>query len=136
MILQTSVHPLKVSLSSSLSYSRPLPSKIPTLTLPRSINCQRLAISCSISQVHNYGTVDYERRPIVKWNAIYRKLSLLADDPESNSSSVLNQWEKEGKKLSKWELCRVVKELRKFKRYGRALEVMNIKEKSYSVCFG
>lgn len=80
--------------------------------------------------------MDYERRPIVKWNAIYRKLSLLTDDHELNASSVLNQWEKEGKKLSKWELCRVVKELRKFKRYSRALEVIRIKEKSYSVCFG
>ncbi|XP_050386891.1 pentatricopeptide repeat-containing protein At1g02150 [Argentina anserina] len=123
MLLQTSTHHLNASLSSSLSYSRPLPSKIPTLTLPKSINYQRRTISSSVSKVHNYGTVDYERRPIVKWNAIYRKISLLADDPELNSSSVLNQWEKEGKKLSKWELSRVIKELRKYKRYARALEV-------------
>lgn len=59
---------------------------------------------------------------MVKWNAIYRKISL-TDDPEVRSADVLNQWEKEGRKLTKWELCRVVKELRKYKRYDRALEV-------------
>ncbi|PQP99763.1 pentatricopeptide repeat-containing protein [Prunus yedoensis var. nudiflora] len=126
MLLQTSVHHHhhhNLPLSSSLSYSTLLPCKIPTLPLPSSINLQRLpSISCSISQVHNYGTVDYERRPMVKWNAIYRKISL-TDDPEVRSADVLNQWEKEGRKLTKWELCRVVKELRKYKRYDRALEV-------------
>ncbi|XP_008232381.1 PREDICTED: pentatricopeptide repeat-containing protein At1g02150 [Prunus mume] len=125
MPLQTSVHHRhhNLPLSSSLSYSTILPCKIPTLPLPSSINFQRLpSISCSISQVHNYGTVDYERRPMVKWNAIYRKISL-TDDPEVRSADVLNQWEKEGRKLTKWELCRVVKELRKYKRYDRALEV-------------
>lgn len=50
------------------------------------------------------------------------------------SGSVLNQWEKEGKRLSKWELCRVVKELRKFGRYKFALEVyewMNNREEKF-----
>jgi hypothetical protein len=59
---------------------------------------------------------------MVKWNAIYKRISLM-ENPELGSGSVLNQWEKEGRKLSKWELCRVVKELRKFKRYKHALEV-------------
>ncbi|CAL2259870.1 unnamed protein product [Prunus armeniaca] len=103
MLLQTSVHHHhhNLPLSSSLSYSTLLPCKIPTLPLPSSINFQRLpSISCSISQVHNYGTVDYERRPMVKWNAIDRKISL-TDGPEVRSADVLNQWEKEGRKLTK-----------------------------------
>ena len=45
------------------------------------------------------------------------------ENPEMGSASVLNQWENEGKRLTKWELCRVVKELRKFKRFKMALEV-------------
>lgn len=51
------------------------------------------------------------------------------ENPELGSATVLNQWEKEGRKLTKWELCRVVKELRKYKRYERALEVIIRKKK-------
>ncbi|KAM1175405.1 hypothetical protein ACFX2I_027815 [Malus domestica] len=120
MLPQTTVHHHH---NATLPYFLPFPYKIPTLTLPTFLNFQKLpTISCSISQVHNYGTVDYERRPMVKWNAIYRKISL-TEDPQVRSADVLNQWEKEGRKLTKWELCRVVKELRKYKRYDRALEV-------------
>ncbi|KAM1140304.1 hypothetical protein ACFX19_041086 [Malus domestica] len=128
MLPHTSVHHHhNATLSSSLFYTRPLLCKIPTGTLPGSINFLKLpTISCSISQVHNYGTVDYERRPMVKWNAIYRKISL-TEDPEVRSADMLNQWEKEGRKLTKWELCRVVKEFRKYKRYDRALEVKEVK---------
>ncbi|KAL2892578.1 hypothetical protein RDABS01_008487 [Bienertia sinuspersici] len=39
------------------------------------------------------------------------------------AASVLNQCENEGKRLSKWELCRIVRELRKYKRFKPALEV-------------
>jgi hypothetical protein len=59
---------------------------------------------------------------MIKWNAIYKRISLM-ENPELGSGSVLSQWEKEGRRLTKWELCRVVKELRKFKRYKLALEV-------------
>lgn len=59
---------------------------------------------------------------MIKWNAIYKKISLIRN-PELGSASVLNQWEKDGRKLTKWELCRVVKELRKYKRYKQSLEV-------------
>ncbi|WKA05314.1 hypothetical protein VitviT2T_023288 [Vitis vinifera] len=97
-------------------------SGFPSFTLPRSVNYRKHSITCSISQIHSYGTVDYERRPLVKWNAVYRRISLM-ENPEMGSASVLNQWENEGKRLTKWELCRVVKELRKFKRFKMALEV-------------
>ena len=45
------------------------------------------------------------------------------ENPELGSATLLNDWKKEGRKLIKWELCRVVKELRKYKRYKQALEV-------------
>ncbi|KAF4364964.1 hypothetical protein G4B88_021781 [Cannabis sativa] len=125
MLLQTCLqnpNVSSVSLSSSLSYSRSLPSRNPTCALRQSLNYHSFSVSCSISQVHSYGTVDYERRPLMKWNAIYKRISLM-ENPELGSGSVLNQWEKEGKVLSKWDLCRVVKELRKYKRFERALEV-------------
>lgn len=82
-----------------------------------------LFITCSsISQVYSYGTVDYERRPMLKWNAVYKRISML-EDSNLGAASVLNQIENEGKRLSKWELSRVVKELRKFRRFNYALEV-------------
>lgn len=59
------------------------------------------------------------------------------EKPELGSATVLNQWEKEGRRLTKWELCRIVKELRKYKRYDRALEVI-IREKInlFGILFG
>ncbi|KAJ8900300.1 hypothetical protein K2173_024940 [Erythroxylum novogranatense] len=122
MLLQPSLHHQQVSLSSSFSYSGPLRCDNPRCALPRSLNCLRLPVICSISQLNSYGTVDYERKPVIKWNAIYKRISLM-ENPELGSGSVLDQWELEGKKLTKWELCRVIKELRKFKRYKQALEI-------------
>lgn len=40
----------------------------------------------------------------------------LMQNPELGSTFVLNQWENEGKNLTKREHCRVVKELKKYKR--------------------
>lgn len=129
MILQPSLHNHhKISLSQSRT--QPLPCKIPRcytrLHQQSAIKHQRQklpVIKCSMSQIHSYGTVDFERRPMIKWNAIFRKLSLM-DNPQLGSASVLNDWEKGGRSLTKWELCRVVKELRKFRRYKHALEVV------------
>lgn len=66
--------------------------------------------------------MDYEKRPIVKWVTVYKRISFM-QDPNMGSGSVLNQWEKENKMLSKWELCKIIKELRKFGRHKFALEV-------------
>ncbi|GJU60594.1 hypothetical protein Tco_1238360, partial [Tanacetum coccineum] len=73
--------------------------------------------------VHSYGTVDYEKKPgtSVTWKAIYKRISLMGD-PEKGATQVLNQWENEGKKVTKWELCRIVKEMRKYGRHKLALE--------------
>lgn len=74
--------------------------------------------------MHSYGTVDYEKKPgtSVTWKAIYKRISLMGD-PEKGATQVLNQWENEGKKVTKWELCRIVKEMRKYGRHKLALEV-------------
>lgn len=77
---------------------------------------------CSVSKVKSHGAVDYERRPTTNWSVIFKKLSMMKN-PEMGSQSVLEQCDREGKQLRKWELCRVVKELRKYNKYARALEV-------------
>ncbi|KAF5731599.1 hypothetical protein HS088_TW18G00280 [Tripterygium wilfordii] len=120
MLLQPSLHHhTKVSLSSTQAYSI-----IPRFNRPKTLSFRKsqVTVTCSISQIHSYGTMDYERRPAIKWNAVYKRISLM-EKPELGAASVLNQWEKEGQMLSKWELCRVVKELRKYKRHEHALEV-------------
>lgn len=78
----------------------------------------------AVSKVHSYGTVDYENRPgkTVTWKSIYKRISLMGN-PEKGATEVLNQWENEGKKVTKWELCRIVKEMRKYGRHKLALEV-------------
>ncbi|WCJ23038.1 Tetratricopeptide repeat (TPR)-like superfamily protein [Euphorbia peplus] len=136
MLLQPSSLYHQNSISSTTSYSPSLPWRNTQFTPPRqSLNYQKLPITCSISQVHSYGTMDYERRPMIKWNSIYKKISLM-DKPELGAGYVLNEMEKNGKKLTKWELCRVVKELRKFKRHKFALEVydwMNSREERFKL---
>lgn len=52
-------------------------------------------------------------------------------DPEQGAASVLNQYENEGKKISKFGLSRIVKELRKFRSYKLALGVK--KNTRYSI---
>ncbi|KAK0581277.1 hypothetical protein LWI29_011988 [Acer saccharum] len=127
VLLQPSLHNHhNLCLSSTLSYSSPIPCKNPSFTTSLHsavVKSQKFPIiRCSISQVHNYGTVDFERRPMIKWNAIYKKISFM-ENPEEGSASVLNEWENGSRKVTKWELCRVVKELRKYRRYKQALEV-------------
>lgn len=62
---------------------------------------------------------------MLKYIHINFRLYIGQADPELGSASVLNQWENEGKTLTKWQLCRVVKELRKFRKHHRALQVKN-----------
>ncbi|OVA11303.1 hypothetical protein BVC80_1587g34 [Macleaya cordata] len=127
MLLQSSISsPLQnPSFSSASFYSQTLKGfSFPTVVIRNNPN-QINSITCSISQVHNYGTVDYERRPALKWSALYRRISLM-ENPSLGSSTVLNQWEEEGRKLTKWEISRVVKELRKYRRYKLALGSSNM----------
>lgn len=85
-----------------------------------------LSLKCSISQVDNYNTVDYEKNPQRKWTSLYQKISMM-ENPNLGASTVLEAWEaNEGKKLTKWDLCRSVKELRKFRRFKLALDVKHL----------
>ncbi|KAL9245233.1 hypothetical protein vseg_018909 [Gypsophila vaccaria] len=84
----------------------------------------RSSFSFSFSDVHSYGTVDYEKRPMIKWGVIFKRISAVNDnDAKMCVADVLNHCEKQGKRITKWELCRIVKQLRKFKRYSLALQV-------------
>ncbi|KAI7746024.1 hypothetical protein M8C21_017234, partial [Ambrosia artemisiifolia] len=76
----------------------------------------------SSSKVERYGNQDKRRGTSLTWKAIYKRISLMGN-PEKGAIEVVNQWENEGKKVTKWELCRVVKELRKFGRHKLALEI-------------
>ncbi|KAH0448992.1 hypothetical protein IEQ34_022792 [Dendrobium chrysotoxum] len=97
----------------------------PHLIAGKRCSSEVVAIRCSISQVHSYGTVDYERRPPLKWSSLYRRISIM-ENPNADSATVLEQWEGAERKLSKWDLCRVVKELRRFGRFKRALEACSL----------
>ncbi|GER43220.1 pentatricopeptide repeat-containing family protein [Striga asiatica] len=80
-------------------------------------------ITCSsVSNVHRYGTVDYEKRPTPKWNDICKKIFKL-ENSNLGAASVLNQMENKGKMITKWEISNILKELRKFRRFKLALEV-------------
>lgn len=122
MLLQPTPHHQNASLSSTISYSLPLSWKNPHCGIRETVIYRKLPITCSISKIHGYGTLDYDRKSFTKWNSIHRRISLM-ENPELGAGTVLNQMEKDGKKLTRWGLCRVVKELRKFKRYKQALEV-------------
>ncbi|KAI8545514.1 hypothetical protein RHMOL_Rhmol07G0045500 [Rhododendron molle] len=120
MLLQSTI-PQSPLLHRRVSLSSPLSSH--SLSFPSGFRGKKHpAVRCSISQVHSYGTVDYERRPVAKWTGIYKSISLMKDRAVS-AVSVLNDCEKAGKKLTKWELHRIIKELRKFRQFNRALEV-------------
>ncbi|CAN8278847.1 unnamed protein product [Cochlearia groenlandica] len=126
MLLLQAVQNRNVPVTSSASYShhhRFRSSHIVSIASLKKKTATATIVCSSISQVYGYGTVDYERRPIIQWNAIYKKISLMEKPELGGVASILNQWEKNGRKLTKWELCRVVKELRKYKRPNQALEV-------------
>ncbi|RRT38831.1 hypothetical protein B296_00046742 [Ensete ventricosum] len=113
------------SLSSSASYSKVAFGFHQNVAVLQSERRPGYPILCSISQVHSYGTVDYERRPVLKWSSLYRRISTM-EDPSLGSGFVLDRWEAEERRLSKWYLCRVAKELRKFRRHKLALELAAI----------
>ncbi|KAK9742734.1 hypothetical protein RND81_03G194300 [Saponaria officinalis] len=125
MILQTTLsHSTTQFISPQISSSSPHGSSSFALSFPyKKTHNLNHSIRCSISQVHNYGTIDdHGKRHLLKWSNIFKRISTI-DDPEIGVSSELNRCENDGKKFTKWELCRIAKELRKYKRYKLALEV-------------
>ncbi|CAH9095568.1 unnamed protein product [Cuscuta europaea] len=114
---------LSPHLSHSLTFSPGVSSSSLSKPLTTSANPVSPSFKCFISsKATRYGTVDYENRRSVPWIFIFKRLSSIPDT-EIGADSVLDQFEKEGKKISKFCLYRVVQELRKFKRYKVALEV-------------
>ncbi|KAK9749154.1 hypothetical protein RND81_02G105800 [Saponaria officinalis] len=125
MIVQSTISPSTThKLISSLNFPHLYPSftSYPNARIHHH-QCNKLSINCSsISNVHNYGTIDYEKKPIIKWSNIFKRIST-TNDPNLSVAVILNQCENRGKNITKWELCRIVKELRKFGKYKLALEV-------------
>ncbi|GER49392.1 pentatricopeptide repeat-containing protein [Striga asiatica] len=80
-------------------------------------------VTCSSTpRVNSHGTVDYEKRALPSWAGIYNEVYML-NYPDSGAAAVLSRIENEGRKIKKRELSKVVKELRKLKRFKHALEI-------------
>ncbi|KAH7666602.1 TPR-like protein [Dioscorea alata] len=56
---------------------------------------------------------------------LYRRLSALGGAPDGSVAKVLNKWVREGKTVTSPELIKQVKELRKYGKYGSAIEVVD-----------
>ncbi|ERN11342.1 hypothetical protein AMTRI_Chr04g242510 [Amborella trichopoda] len=62
-------------------------------------------------------------RPVSSdWESLYRRIQLLGSQ-SIMSSSVLEEWIREGKPLAKWELRNITRQLRQNSRFKQALEV-------------
>lgn len=73
--------------------------------------------------MHSYGAMDFENKRNLHWSSLYRRI-LPAGREGKTASSVLESWDALEKRLTKWEVCRVAKELRKFGHIKSALEVI------------
>nr|XP_010921472.1 pentatricopeptide repeat-containing protein At4g01990, mitochondrial [Elaeis guineensis] len=60
-----------------------------------------------------------------EWKPLYRRLSALGGAPEGSVTKTLNKWVREGRPARAVELMKYVKELRKYRRYNHALELMD-----------
>ncbi|GER49394.1 pentatricopeptide repeat-containing family protein [Striga asiatica] len=82
-----------------------------------------VVVTCSSRpRVNNRGKVDYKRRALLNKGGIFNEVYMLKNS-DSGAAAVLSRIENEGKKITKWELSKVVKELRKHKRLKLALEI-------------
>lgn len=71
--------------------------------------------------MHSYGTVDFERRKALRWSSLYRRIAV--GHGRRPVGRTLADWDEGERRLDKWELCRVARELRKFRRFNLALQV-------------
>uniref|UniRef100_A0A0D9W7S5 Pentacotripeptide-repeat region of PRORP domain-containing protein n=1 Tax=Leersia perrieri TaxID=77586 RepID=A0A0D9W7S5_9ORYZ len=74
-----------------------------------------------VAMVHGYGTVDYERRAAMRWSSLYRRIAVGHGGRPVGRTLVA--WDEGERRLDKWELCRIARELRKFRRFNLALQV-------------
>ncbi|KAJ3706968.1 hypothetical protein LUZ61_010673 [Rhynchospora tenuis] len=99
-----------------------------SISRPKEVKREKPTIvSAKISQVHSYGTVDFENKQNIHWNNLYRRI-LASKGEDTSVSSVLETWDSEEQRLSRWILSRVAKELRKFGHFMEALEIYLWKE--------
>ncbi|KAL6579330.1 hypothetical protein OROMI_009546 [Orobanche minor] len=114
-----------LSISSGLVQNSSFFLELPNLSIAFIIHNNPAVIKCSSAPQHySYETVVFERRSVQKWYAIYKEICMFDNSNlDRADASVLNQIENEGKRISKWELSKVVKELWKFRRYNLALQV-------------
>ncbi|GAB2290104.1 hypothetical protein Dimus_024392 [Dionaea muscipula] len=117
--------PRPLSLPPSLFQSLPFSSGFGTvnpLLTPIRLNCP---LTRSGHQVYKrtMSTVDFERSNSgLNWFNLWRMISSVKGT-EMGVASLLDELERDGKKLSKWVLCRVAKQLRKYKKWEFALQV-------------
>ena len=88
---------------------------------PSSSASEAAAAGQQVAKVHSYGTVDYERRAPLRWGTLYRRIAV--GHGGRPVSRTLGSWDEGERRLDKWELCRIAKELRKFRRFNLALQV-------------
>ena len=88
---------------------------------PSSSASEAAAAGQQVAKVHSYGTVDYERRAPLRWGTLYRCIAV--GHGGRPVSRTLGSWDEGERRLDKWELCRIAKELRKFRRFNLALQV-------------
>jgi hypothetical protein len=124
-----------VSSSSPLSPARPTPrrpclasaavrcaaSSSSSTPSPSSSAAATAAVGQQVAKVHNSGTVDYERRAPLRWGTLYRRIAV--GHGGRPVGRTLGDWDEGERRLDKWELCRIAKELRKFRRFNLALQV-------------
>eukprot|EP01018_Ginkgo_biloba_P007810 Gb_14577 [translate_table: standard] len=80
--------------------------------------CQTAVFKAVSSKASSVGNVsEAETEP----DTLYRRLSRLGN-PRLSATSVLERWIQEGRKVKKWELQRIIKQLRRYRRYKHALE--------------
>ncbi|VFQ94592.1 unnamed protein product [Cuscuta campestris] len=82
------------------------------------------AICCS-SKPHSRssGTVESEETKTLNWYTIYKKITRVGLPPEGDAATVLDEYEKSGIKIAKFDISRIIKELRKAGRPKHALQV-------------
>ncbi|CAD6260119.1 unnamed protein product [Miscanthus lutarioriparius] len=88
---------------------------------PSSSASETAAAGQQVVKVHSYGAVDYERRPPLRWSTLYRRIAV--GHGGRPVGRTLGAWDEGERRLDKWELCRIAKELRKFRRFNLALQV-------------
>ncbi|XP_062226314.1 pentatricopeptide repeat-containing protein At1g02150-like [Phragmites australis] len=122
-----------VTSSSPLTPARPSPRRPCVAAAAATVRCAASSSAPSppsssassagqqVAKVHSYGTVDYERRAPLLWGTLYRRIAV--GHGGRPVERTLGAWDEGERRLGKWELCCIAKELRNFRRFNLALQV-------------